>query len=120
MSKSSLQVCKFDVGRDLQAEALKQDCLMFGWAADASFADRDAGACGQHDIDQGDLPELGEDFARFVAKAGTLAPLAEGFPEHIGKKADQDVSLYAVLLLVPDGPHDQVALVESKRFLGFC
>ena len=119
MLKSSLHLCKFDVCRELQAEALQQDCLMFGGAADAAFADRDAGACGQHDIDQGDLLEFGEDFAGFVAKAGMLAPQAEGFPEHIGKKADQDVSLYAVLLLVPDGPHGQVALVESKRFLGF-
>jgi hypothetical protein len=92
---------------------------MFGGATDTTFTNRDAGACGQHDIDQGDLLEFGEDLSRFVAKAGTLAPQAEGFPEHIGEKADEDVSLYAVLLLVPDGPHDQVALVESKRFFGF-
>src|ERR1035441_11073632 len=97
MLKSSLHLCKFDVCRELQAEALQQDCLMFGGAADASVADRDAGACGQHDIDQGDLLELGEDLARLVAKAGTLAPQAQSFPEHIGKKADEDVSLYAVL-----------------------
>src|ERR1035438_10865740 len=118
--KSSLQVCKFDVRRHLQAEALQQDCLMFGGAADTSFANRDAGACGQHDIDQGDLLEFGEDLARLVAKAGTLAPQAQGFPKNIGKKADEDMGLSAMFLLVPDGPHDQVALVESKRLLGFC
>jgi hypothetical protein len=33
MSKSSLQVCKFDVGRDFQAEPSKQDCLMVCGAA---------------------------------------------------------------------------------------
>jgi hypothetical protein len=59
---------------DFEAEALQQDCLVFGGAADASFANRDAGACGQHDIDQRDLLQLGEDLARLVAKAGTMAP----------------------------------------------
>jgi len=53
--KSSLHLCKFYVCRDLQAEALQQDLLMLGGAADTSFADRDASACGQHNIDQGDL-----------------------------------------------------------------
>jgi hypothetical protein len=48
--------------------------------------------------------EFSKDLARFVAKAGALAPLAEGFPEHIGKKANQDVGLHAVFLLVPDRP----------------
>ena len=52
---------------------------MFGGATDTAFTNRDAGACGQHDIDQGDLLEFGEDLARFVAKAGKLAPQAEGF-----------------------------------------
>jgi len=52
IAKSSLHFCKFDVGRDLQVEALQQDCLMFGWATNALFADRDAGSCGQHEIDQ--------------------------------------------------------------------
>ena len=64
--------------------------------------------------------EFGEDLARLVAQAGTLAPHAQSFPENMGKKADEDIGLYAMFLLVPDGPHDQVALVESERFLGFC
>ena len=50
--KSSLQICKSDEGRDLQTEALKQDCLMVSGSADAALSDRDAGACGQQDIDQ--------------------------------------------------------------------
>ncbi len=69
MSKSSRYLCKFDVSGDLQAETLQQDCLMFGRAADASLADRDAGACGEHNIDQGDLLELGEDLARLSPRA---------------------------------------------------
>jgi hypothetical protein len=84
IAKSSLHFCKFDVrGRDLQVEALQQDCLVFGWAIDASFTDRDAGSCAQHEVAQGDLLEFGEDLARFVAKAGTLAPQAQSFPEHL-------------------------------------
>jgi hypothetical protein len=119
MSKSSPQVCKSNMGMDFQAEPLKQDCLMVCGAADTAFADRDARACGQHDIDQGDLLEIGEDLARFVAEAGALAPLVQRFPKHKGKKANQDVGLHAVFFLAPDGPHDQVALVEWKRFFGF-
>ena len=64
--------------------------------------------------------EFGENLARLVAKAGTLAPQAQRFPKNIGEKADEDVGLHAMFFLVPDGPHDQVALVESERFLGFC
>ena len=60
MLKSSLHLCKFDVCRDSQSESLQQDCLMFGGATDTTFTNRDAGACGQHDIDQGDLLEFGE------------------------------------------------------------
>jgi hypothetical protein len=48
-----------------------------------------------------------------------LAPQAQSFPKNIGNKADEDMGLCTMFLLVPDGPHDQVALVESKRFLGF-
>jgi len=51
ISKSSLQVCKFDVGVEFQAEALKQDCLMVGGAADTALADGDACGCWRHDVD---------------------------------------------------------------------
>jgi hypothetical protein len=30
------------------------------------------------------------------------------------------MGLHAMFLLVPDGPHNKVALANSKRFLGFC
>ena len=62
------------------------------------FANRDAGGSGQHDIDHGDLLQFGEDLARLVAKAGTLAPETQNFPENIGKKADEDMGLYAMFL----------------------
>src|ERR1019366_1541204 len=58
--------------------------------------------------------------AWFVAEAGALALLAQRFPQYVSKKANQDVGLHAVFFLVPDGPHDQIALVETKRFFGFC
>jgi hypothetical protein len=89
------KVYKFEVGRDLQTEALKQDCLVVGGSADTALADRDAGECGQHDIDQEDTLELGEDLVRFVAETGALAPLAQGFPELMNQKTNRDVRLYA-------------------------
>jgi hypothetical protein len=43
-------------------------------SADTSLSDGDAGPHGQHDINQGDLLQLGEDLARRVAETGALAP----------------------------------------------
>jgi hypothetical protein len=66
------------VSRNLLAEAFQQDCLKFRRAADMSFANRDAGACGQRDISRGDLLELGEDLGRIVVKVCTPMKWATG------------------------------------------
>ena len=71
--------------------------------AHAAFAQSDTVARWQHDIDQGDLGQLAEDLSRFISQAGLAALRLKRFPEHIGEKADQDVSLQALLLLVQTG-----------------
>lgn len=43
-----------------------------------------------------------------------MAPLAEGFPEHISEKANQNMGLHAVLEMVPDRAQEQVAFVDAK------
>ena len=86
--------------------------------ADTALADGDARSSGQQHIDQRDLVQLGEDLARLIAQAGTVAPHAQGFPKDISQETDQDVGLYALFLLVPDGPHHQVALVQPKGLFG--
>ncbi len=72
-------------------------------AADIAFADRDTMTRWKHDIDQRDLLEFSEDLAWFVAEAGPVAPQAEGFPKHIGEKANEDVGLHTMLVVMPDG-----------------
>ena len=47
-----------------------------------------------------------------------MAPLAEGFPEHISEKANQNMGLYAVLKMVPDRAQSQIAFVDTKGSLG--
>lgn len=93
---------------------------MLGGAADTARADRNALPRGQHDIDQRDLLQFGEDLSWFIAEACAAAPLAQRFPDYVGKKANEDVRLHAVFGLVPDGPQEQVALVQAKRGFRFC
>lgn len=40
-----------------------------------------------------DAPEFVEDGARAVAQPGALLPLLQGFQEHVGEEADEDVRL---------------------------
>ena len=91
---------------------------MIGGAADTVRADGNARSRGQHHIDQRDLLQLGEDLARFIAQPSAVAPQAQVFPNHVSQKANQDVGLHALLFLVPDGPHHQVALVQTKGLFG--
>ena len=92
---------------------------MVSGAADASLSDGDTGPRRQHDINQGDVLKFSEDLSRFVAKTGALTPLAQCFPNNVSQKADQDVGLHTLFLVVPYGPHHQVALVQAKRLFGF-
>jgi hypothetical protein len=47
-----------------------------------------------------------------------MAPLAKGFPEHISEKANQNMSLHAVLEMVPDRAQDQIAFVDAECGFG--
>ena len=47
-----------------------------------------------------------------------MAPAAKRFPEHIGEKANQNMSLHAVLEMVPDRAQRQIAFVDAKGSLG--
>src|SRR5262249_28594166 len=58
--------------------------------------------------------QLVQDGARRVSEAGALLPHLKGFPQHEREKANQDMGLNAVLSLVPDRPHVQLALLDPK------
>ena len=92
---------------------------MVSGSADALLWDADTGPCRQYDINQGDLLKFSEDLSGLVAKAGPLTLLAQRFPDGLSEKADRDGGLHTLFLVVPYGPHRQVALVQAKRLFGF-
>lgn len=66
----------------------------------------DLGACARYkdNIDEGEILDLFEDRSWFVAEASVFGHLCQTFPEHVGKEADQDMSLNAIFPLMPERP----------------
>ena len=62
---------------------MQQDRLVAGWFCHAAFADFDAVAGRQDDVDAANLREFLQDAAGFVAETGFLAQGGQRFPEHI-------------------------------------
>jgi hypothetical protein len=54
-----------------------------------------------------------------MAQSCTRLPLLERLPQHVSKKADQNVRLDAVLFMMPDRPDAQIGFVNPKSGLGF-
>ena len=71
---------------------------------DASPTDLDAGRGSHHHVHHTDLGQLIEDLPRFVSQPGALAKLSKRFPQDIRQKANENVRLDPLLLLVPDRP----------------
>ena len=65
-----------------------------------------------------DAGKLFEDGPRRVPEARALLPHFETFPEHEGEEANEDVSLDAVLALMPDRTQVQLILLNAKRGFG--
>src|SRR6476620_290840 len=77
--------------------------------------------CGrQHDIVRLNTSKLFEDGTRRVSKTCALLPHLKALPQHEGKKAHKDVSLNAILALVPDRTHVQLILLDAKSGFGLC
>jgi len=56
--------------------------------------------------------------SRIAPQAGPMLPLLQGFPEHVGEEADEDVCLHAVLAPMPDRPDGQLALLDAEGGFG--
>ena len=69
---------------------------------------------GQHDIMRLDARKLFEDSARRVAETGALLPHLEAFPQHESEKADEDMSLDAILALVPDRTYIELIFLDPE------
>src|SRR5271166_3757696 len=75
------------------------------------------GCCWQHHVVRLDARQFLEDGARRVAETGTALPHLQTLPQHEGEEADEDVSLHAVLALMPDRPDGQLLLLDAERRL---
>jgi hypothetical protein len=53
-----------------------------------------------------------------IAETCTALPHLEGLPQHEGKKADEDMSLYAILALVPNRAEVELVLLDTKSGFG--
>ena len=100
------------------AEAVKQSGLGGIGLGDAAQANLTVGGGWQHDVVRLNSCELFEHRARGVSETGALLPHFEALPQHESEKADQDMSLDAFGVLVPDGAHFQLILLDAKSRFG--
>ena len=101
------------LGQD-DAEAVEQRYLGSVGLGDAAKADSAKCRCRQDDIVRLNACELFQDGARRVSKPGTALPHLQALPQNKGEKANQDVSLNAVLALMPDRTDVQLVLLNSE------
>ena len=82
---------------------MKQDALRVVGLGDAAESNRafESAANGKHDVAAFEFGEFREQGARRVAQAAALHPAGEGFPQHVGEEAHQDVGSDPRLVLVP-------------------
>ena len=62
--------------------------------------------------------ELFQDDARGIAETCAALPHLESLPQHEGQKADEDMSLYAILALMPDRTEVELVLLDTKSGFG--
>ena len=75
--------------------------------------------CGRQDhVMRLDARKLFEDRARRISKACAALPHLEAFPQHKGKKADEDMGLNAVLVLMPDRTDVELIFLDAESGLG--
>jgi hypothetical protein len=72
----------------------------------------------QYDVVRLNSGELLEHGARGISETGALLPHLEALPQHESEEANQDMSLDAFGVLVPDGAHVQLILLDAKSRFG--
>ena len=97
-----------------EPQALEQGGLGPIGLGDASQSELWTVDDGEHDVDDLDATEFLEQRPRAVAQTRSTLPALQGLPHGEGQEAHEDVRLDPLLLLVPDGPYPQVALVDPE------
>ena len=100
------------------AEAVEESGLCGVGLSDAAQADLSMGGDRQDHVMRLDPRELFEDRTRRISEACSLLPHLEGLPQHEGKKADEDMSLNAVGVLMPDRTEVELIFLNAERGLG--
>src|SRR5260370_2434097 len=62
--------------------------------------------------------EFFQDDARRIAETGAALPHLQALPQYEGEKADENMSLYAILALVPDRAEVELVLLDTKSGFG--
>ena len=105
------------LGQD-DAEAVEERGLSGVGLGDAAQADLAVGCCRQDDVVRLNARELFEDRARGVSETGAALPHLEALPQDEGEEANEDVSLDAVLALMPDRTDVQLVLLDAEGGFG--
>ncbi len=74
----------------------------------------------QHQVGALDAAQFLENGSWAVTQPGAALPLLQRLPQDVSQEADQDMGLYPVLALMPDGPDRELALVNAERGLGLA
>src|SRR5437660_1695058 len=100
--------------REIEPEPIEEGGLRGVRAHDAAQTEFAAVLGGEHDVGALDAAELVEDRPWTLPEAGPPLPLLEGFPQHVGQEADEDVGLDAILPLVPHGTNPQLTFLDAE------
>src|SRR6202045_2861328 len=99
-------------------ETIEESGLCRVWLGHATQTNL-AMRCGwQNDVLGLNAFEFFQDDARGIAETGAALPHLQALPQHEGKKTDEDMSLYAILALVPDRTEVELVLLNPESGFG--
>jgi hypothetical protein len=104
-------------GQD-DAKAVEKSGVCGVGLSDAAQADLSMGGDRQDHVMRLDPRQLFEDRTWRISEACSLLPHLEALPQHESKKADEDMSLNPVLVLMPDRTEVDLIFLDAERGLG--
>src|SRR6266404_8402262 len=102
------------------AETVEESGLCRVWLSHAAQANLAVRCRRQDDVVGLNALDFFQDGARRITETRAALPHLQGLPQNEGKKADEDVSLHAILALVPDRTDIELILLNSKSGFGLC
>jgi len=100
------------------AETVEENGLCRVWLGHTAQANLAMRRSWQDDVVGLNAFEFFQDDARGIAETCAALPHLQALPQHEGKKADEDMSLYAILALVPDRTEVELILLNPKSGFG--